>query len=83
MADTEGRMGQTQKVFSNLEIFPLDSRAALKAAEIAADLDRKGVTVDPFDVLVAGIAIVNGVRTIVTRNVAHFERIPEIDVEIH
>jgi len=83
MTDAEGRMEQAQKVLSNLEIFPLDSRAALKAAEIAADLDKKGMTVDPFDALVAGIAIVNGVRTIVTRNVTHFERIPELDVEIH
>jgi len=83
MTDAEGRMEQAQKVLSNLEIFPLDSRAALKAAEIAADLDKKGMTVDPFDALVAGIAMVNGVRTIVTRNVTHFERMPSLIVEEH
>ena len=83
MSDSQRRMEQVRKVISNLEIFPLDSRAAFKAAEIAADLDKRGMTVDPFDALIAGIAMINGIKTIVTRNTDHFERIPELEVEIH
>jgi len=83
MSDSERRRDQAHKVISNLEIFPLDSQAAYKAAEIAAGLDKRGMTVDPFDALVAGIALSNGVKTIVTRNTDHFERIPEIEVEEH
>ena len=83
MTGSERRREQAHKVVSNLEIFPLDTRAAYRAAEIAADLDKNGMTVDPFDALVAGIALSNGVKTIVTRNAGHFERIPGIEVEKH
>ena len=83
MTGSELRGEQAHKVVSNLEIFPLDARAAYRAAEIAADLDRKGMTVNLIDAFVVGKAPSNGVKTIVTRNMGHFERIPEIEVEEH
>ena len=83
MSDVDRRLEEARRVFSNLDVFPLDSRAAVKAAEIAATLDREGRGVDPFDALVAGIALVNGAERIVTRNVAHFERMPGLIVEEH
>ena len=42
MSDSERRREQAHKVISNLEIFPLDTRAAYRAAEIAADLIGRG-----------------------------------------
>lgn len=83
MSDVDRRLEEARRVFSNLDVFPLDSMAAVKAAEIAASLDREGRGVDPFDALVAGIALVNGAESIVTRNVAHFERMPGLVVEEH
>ena len=83
MSDVDRRLEEARRVFSNLDVLPLDSRAAVKAAEIAATLDREGRGVDPFDALVAGIALVNGAERIVTRNVAHFERMPGLIVEEH
>ena len=83
MSDVDRRLEEARRVFSNLDVFPLDFRAAVKAAEIAASLDREGRGVDPFDALVAGIAFVNGAERIVTRNVAHFERMPGLIVEEH
>ena len=83
MTEIDRRLEESLRVFSNLDIFPLDFRAAIKAAEISGTMDREGTSIDPFDSLVAGIAITNGVEAIVTRNVDHFERIEELKVEGH
>jgi predicted nucleic acid-binding protein len=83
MSDIERRLEESLRVFSNLDIFPLDFRSSIKAAEIAGTLGREGIGIDPFDALVAGVAISNGAEAIVTRNVDHFERIPGLKVEEH
>ena len=83
MSDIAGRLEASERVLSNLEVFPLDHRAAVKAAEIADTLDRKGKTIDPFDALIASIALVNGTDCLVTRNVTHFERIQGLRVQEH
>ncbi len=81
MSDIERRLEESLRVFSNLDIFPLDFRSSIKAAEIAGTLDREGIGIDPFDALVASVAIANGAEAIVTRNVDHFERIQGLKVE--
>ena len=83
MTEIDRRLEESLRVFSNLDIFPLDFRAAIKAAEISGTMDREGTSIDPFDSLVAGIAITNGAEAIVTRNIDHFERIEELKVEGH
>ena len=83
MSEIDRRLEESLRVFSNLDIFPLDFRASIKAAEISGTLDREGTGIDPFDALVAGIAITNGAEAIVTRNIDHFERIQGLKVERH
>lgn len=81
--DVERRLEDVKRVVSNLQVFPLDQRAAMKSAEIAGTLDREGRGIDPFDALIAGIVIVEGAECIVTKNVRHFERVPGLKVEKH
>ena len=81
--DVERRLEEVKRVVSNLQVFPLEQRAAMKSAEIAGTLDREGGGIDPFDALIAGIVIVEGAECIVTKNVTHFERVPGLKVEKH
>ncbi len=56
---------------------PEDARAA---AEIRADLKRKGTPIGPYDLLIAGQAIARGL-TIVTANLGEFGRVEGLKVE--
>lgn len=59
-------------------IFPLTISAADRAAEIYADLKKKGRPIGHTDCLIAGIALVNSLQ-VVTNNANHFERIEGLD----
>ena len=83
MTDSPRRLLELEKLLQNLDIFNLDYRAALRAAEISGELDRKGVGIDPFDSLVSAIALVNGADSLVTRNSSHFDRIDGLKIETH
>ena len=83
MSDPARRLLELEKLLLSLDVFELDYAAAMKAAEISGSLDRSGAGIDPFDSLVAAIAIINGADSLITRNVSHFERIPELKTETH
>ena len=80
---TEERLEALGRVLSNLEILSLDCRAAIKAAEISATLEKRGVGLDPFDALVAAITLANGAESLVTRNTSHFQGIRGLRLEEH
>ncbi|PIN80149.1 hypothetical protein COV11_04500 [Candidatus Woesearchaeota archaeon CG10_big_fil_rev_8_21_14_0_10_30_7] len=72
-----------QKIFllaENLAILHLNRNGTLKAGQIAGTLISKGERIEDIDCLTAGIAISNGVSTIVTENKKHYEKIPGIKV---
>jgi len=64
---------------SAFEILPITYEVALKAAEIDAMLTIKGEMLSLADVLIAATAIANNL-ILITRNVKHFKRIPNIRV---
>ena len=61
-------------------VFTLDLPVCRKAAEIHAILRRKGMLLEDADLLIASTAIVNEC-VLVTHNVAHYERVPGIELE--
>ena len=61
-------------------LFSLDLEAGHKAAEIAAELARKGASIDHSDALIAGSMLRNGCNTIVTSNVKDFQKIKDINI---
>ena len=65
----------------SITVLELDAKSTDEAARISAELRQKGETVTEADVLIAAIALVNGKKTIVTENTAHFSKIPGIIVE--
>lgn len=57
-----------------------DALAARQAAGIRASLESQGCIIGPYDVLLAGHALANGL-TLVTANTAEFCRVPGISLE--
>jgi len=51
-----------------------------KSARIYADLRKTGKIISHNDVLIAGIALTNDL-ILITNNTAHFERIPELEID--
>ena len=64
----------------NVNIIPAVTFFALDAARIGAVLKKKGVTIYPEDLLIAGMMLNFGISKIVTRNKKHFEAIKELKV---
>lgn len=69
-----------REVLSQVTILPLGNAEAVRAGELLAVLEARGVSLGIEDVLIGATAIVGGL-TVVTRNLRHFERIPGLSVE--
>lgn len=61
------------------EVLPLTDPIIVRAAELYADLKRHGQLISDADLLIAATALVHG-RVLVTNNLAHFQRIPNLPV---
>ncbi|MCD6227787.1 type II toxin-antitoxin system VapC family toxin [Candidatus Micrarchaeota archaeon] len=64
----------------NLNVLPMNRAAADTAAEIYNNLKKMGKPIDEPDYLIAGICLSNGIKTIVTQNKKHFEKIKGLKV---
>jgi len=62
------------------EVLPITLESASIAATHYAYLRRLGTPLDDMDLLIAGIAIENDM-TLVTHNMKHFSRIPELKLQ--
>ncbi len=78
--ETASRFLQVKEFFEQISVLPLEDNGILKAAEINARLLQKGEIIEDCDCLTAGIALSNGITTIVTKNKKHFERIKELKI---
>ena len=63
-----------------LNLIDMDRPSATEAASIRADLERKGMPIGPYDLLIAGLARSRGM-TLVTNNTKEFERIDGLNLE--
>ena len=65
---------------ARLEVLPYDEAAADHAADIRADLERRGEVIGAYDLLIAGHARSRGL-TVVTDNVGEFRRVEGLRCE--
>jgi len=71
----EEERDELRQALRGVRVYPLDERAARKAADLWRELESKGQRVGDKDLLTAAIALTAGLP-IVTRNTGHFRRVP-------
>ena len=74
------RKAQLQEFTSLVNIVSFDRAAAELAAEIRAKLEKRGVLIGPYDILVAASALATN-STLVTHNTKEFERVENLRIE--
>jgi predicted nucleic acid-binding protein len=73
-------IGSLRRLLITIEVLPFDLAAAEEYAVLRVHLETSGTPLADSDLRIAAIALVTG-RTLVTGNVRHFERVPNLRVE--
>lgn len=73
--DPPARMHEVKMFLGGFHSFPFDDLASDSYGEIRSHLATLGTPIGPNDLLIAAIALVNGL-IVVTENVAEFSRVP-------
>jgi len=68
------------KFLSALDLIDFDRASAIEAANIRAQLERKGMPIGSYDLLIAGLARSRGM-TLVSNNTKEFERVAGLALE--
>ena len=68
------------ELLTRVVIIGIGAVEAVRAGEVLSDLEAGGTPIGVEDVLIGSTALVHDL-TVVTRNVKHFERIADLDVE--
>jgi tRNA(fMet)-specific endonuclease VapC len=63
-----------------IPVLPLDARAGRHYGRMRAELERKGLPIGAYDLLIAAHALALGL-TLVTNNAREFRRVPQLIVE--
>ena len=77
----EDRVTQFESSLDTAEVLPLDDLAARLAGRINADLELAGRIIGMPDVMIAAIALRNGLQ-VVTGNTAHFEQLRSVGYDL-
>jgi predicted nucleic acid-binding protein len=77
--EPERRLEEVKVLQSYVNVLPFSGETADKASEICVSLERRGEPLEVRDLFIAASAMIRGVP-LITRNVSHFKRIPEIRV---
>ena len=70
---------RTLELLNIVEVIDLDSKIAIDAGKIYADLIKSGKRIELNDCLIAATALSLGINRVVTRNKKHFFRIKDIE----
>lgn len=79
LSRSQNALEKTLELLNVVEVIDLDSRIAIDAGKIYADLIQSGKRIELNDCLIAATALSLGINRIVTRNKKHFLRIEEIE----
>lgn len=72
------RINKINTLLAKFQTLSFEQKAAIEAAKILGTLELQGMKIDFRDGLIAGTGLANGINKILTRNMAHFDRIPRI-----
>lgn len=79
-ARPEHNRTEVERFAARLEVLPFDAHAADHAADIRAALERLGLPIGGYDLLIAGHARSQGL-TVITSNLAEFRRVDGLRCE--
>ena len=68
------------RLLPELPVLPFDASAARRYGAVRCELEQRGTPVGDADLRIAAIALARGL-TVVTGNVRHFRRVPDLSVE--
>jgi tRNA(fMet)-specific endonuclease VapC len=71
---------KVESLLATVNELAFDAAAAREAARVRAELEARGLTIGPYDLLLAGQALAGGL-TLVTHNTIEFTRVPGLLVE--
>jgi len=77
--DAKKQKNRFEKFVKLNKVIPISIRTAKIAAEIQAELKKKGEVIGHTDTLIAGIAIANKLQ-LITNNTKHFQRIKRLRI---
>jgi tRNA(fMet)-specific endonuclease VapC len=72
--DVTKNLNEVHSFAARFPSLPFDDRSAREYARVRADLAAKGTPIGPNDLLIAAIALANGL-TLVTHNTTEFQRV--------
>lgn len=75
----EEKVGHIEAILNYVDCLPLDETAANVASDICVFLEKKGELIEIRDLFIGAITK-NAGLPLVTKNIAHFERIPGLEV---
>lgn len=71
---------EVERLAARLEVLPFDAEAAGHYGDIRADLERRGLVIGPYDLMIAGHARSRGL-VVVTGNLGEFARVDGLRCE--
>lgn len=74
------RTKQLREISSLVNVLSFDEHVAVHAANIRAELDKKGLPIGPYDVLIAGTALAHQ-GVLVTNNTKEFQRVDSLRLD--
>jgi tRNA(fMet)-specific endonuclease VapC len=77
VSDPEAKLAEFREFLSSYAILPITEPIAERFARLRTSLRRQGELIPDMDLLIASTALHEDL-TLVTRNIRHFERIPEL-----
>ena len=74
------RRADIEVLLRDVRVLPFDDASALRAAAIRRELEARGETIGPMDLLIAGTVLSAG-AILVSRNQSEFKRVPGLVTE--
>ncbi len=68
------------QLLKHVQVIPFSSACAIAAAAVRSQLKQEGLPIGPYDTLIAGTAIANGL-VVVTANLREFQRVSSLKTE--
>ena len=78
--DTAANRKLLTDALAPFDVLPFDDPAALEAAKVRAELEKKGKGIGPYDTLIAGHALALG-AILITSNTREFSRVRGLKLE--